>query len=61
MVVQHNLIAFMHAAIQFEDQSQSFAGEVSIIMAYRMLTAELVAVAPPGAKQRPNPALRQPG
>ena len=61
MVPQHDFIPFVHATVDFEDQPQPIAGEVSEVSADRVLATEPVSVDLCAAKPLPQAALRQTG
>ena len=59
VVSQYNVIPFVDAAVDFQDQPEPIAGEVSEVLSDRMLAAELVSVDLCAAKPLPQAALRQ--
>ena len=61
MVPQHDVIPFVDAPVDFEDQPQPFAGEVSEVSADGVLATEPVSVDLCAAKPLPQAALRQTG
>ena len=61
MVPQHDVIPFVDAPVDFEDQPQPIAGEVSEVSADRVLAPEPVSVDLCAAKPLPQAALRQTG
>jgi hypothetical protein len=60
VVVQDDLFAFMHPAVDLDDQPQRHAGEIDHEPADRVLAAHLPAVDGAATQSRPYPLLGQP-
>ena len=61
MVPQHDVIPFVNATVDFEDQPQPIAGEIGEVSTDRVLAAEPVSIDLCAAKPLPQTALRQTG
>jgi len=61
IVPQHDVIPFVDATVDFEDQPQPIAGKVSEVSADRVLATEPMSVDLCAAKPLPQAALRQTG
>jgi hypothetical protein len=60
VIVQHDIVALMHPAVDLDDQPQRHAGEIHHMSADRMLATHLPAVDGAALQPRPYPLLGQP-